>query len=437
MAEIKPFKGLTYNQEIVGGIHLVVTPPYDIISPEDQKSYYRHSQYNIIRLDLGKDFPTDTETENKYTRAAAFLNQWQAEGVLKQSSKEAFYIYEQEYTVKNGQKKRTGFIGLLKLADFSSGTVLPHEKTLSKPKEDRLRLMRATKANLSSIFSLYSDPEHRITKLLDEQKKSLPLIDFWGEEDVRNRLWEITDPAVIDKISALMSDKTFFIADGHHRYETALAYRDEMRAAHPEATGSEPWNYVMMFFVNMDDEGLTVLPVHRVLKNIDFNPLKFLTDARQFFEVRMLHSPEKLFEQLSQADATCHAFGLYFGGDEYYLLVLKDADVIDAMLSKEHSKNWKRLDVTLLHNIVIYYLLGLKGRDLEKEEIIEFTKDEAEAIEKVRRGERRVVFFVNPTKISEVKKIATNNERMPQKSTYFYPKPLTGLVINKLDGSSG
>lgn len=433
MAELRPFKGLCYNQEKAGRMDTLVTPPYDVISPEGQRLYYRLNQFNVIRLDLGKDFPSDTLEDNKYIRAAHFFEEWQQEEVLKRSDEKAFYLYEQEYAIKNGRKKRKGFIGLVKLADFASGAVLPHERTMSKPKEDRLNLMNSTHANFSPIFSIYSDPEHKITRVLEDQKKNPPSLDFRGEEDIQQTVWEVTDPAALKQIINVTADKTMFIADGHHRYETALTFRDQMREKYPDSTGEESWNYVMMFLVNMDDEGLTILPVHRMFKNIDFNPLKFLTDARQFFEVKMLHSPDNLFEQMSQADTNGHCFGLYYGGNEYYLLILNDVNIIDEMLSKDHSPEWKRLDVTLLHNIVLYQLLVLKDRDLEKEEIIEFNKDGSDAIDQVQQGKQEAVFFLNPTKIDEVRKIALNGERMPQKSTYFYPKPLTGIVINKLD----
>jgi uncharacterized protein (DUF1015 family) len=433
LAELRPFRGLCYNQEKAGRLETLITPPYDVISPEGQRLYYRSNQYNVIRLDLGKDFPSDTPDDNKYTRAAHFFDEWQQEEVLRPNAKDAFYLYEQEYAVNNDHKKRKGFIGLIKLADFATGAVLPHERTMSKPKEDRLNLMNSTHANFSPIFSIYSDPEHVITGVLEDQKQNRPSIDFKDEDGIQQTVREITDRAALKQIVDAMADKTMFIADGHHRYETALTFQDLMSEKHPDSTGEESWNYVMMFFVNMDDEGLTILPVHRMLKNIDFNPLRFLTDARQYFDVVMLHSPEKLFEQMKHMDASGHAFGLYYGGNEYHLLTLKNVNIIDEMLSKEHSPEWKRLDVTLLHNIVLYQLLGLKGRDLEKEEIIEFNKDGSDAIDQVQRGKQEAVFFLNPTKIGEVRKIALNGERMPQKSTYFYPKPLTGLVINKLD----
>ena len=272
MAEIIPFKGLRYNEELVGNISNVVTPPYDVISPEEQANYYNISEYNCIRLELSKEMAGDDDSNNKYTRAAQTLQKWIDNRVLLEEENPCIYIYQQEFSLSSTERYiRTGFIALVRLEEFSKGIILPHENTLSKPKEDRLNLMRACGANFSQVFSLYDDENKDIAKVFEEYCSSnKPVISIEkGIAGSPERVWAISDGDIIDKIKNIMADKKLFIADGHHRYETALAYRDELREKNPNHTGNELYNYVMMMLVDIDDPGLVVLPTHRMVSNID------------------------------------------------------------------------------------------------------------------------------------------------------------------------
>ncbi|HDP70650.1 MAG TPA: DUF1015 domain-containing protein [Actinobacteria bacterium] len=439
LVEIKPFKGITYN---ISKINLsdVTTPPYDIISPEEQENFYKRSEYNIIRLTLGKNEPGDNEFTNKYSRAADYLKDWLDREVLISSEKPGIYLYEQEYVIKGKKKRRLGFIALLKLEDFESGKVLPHEKTFPKTKIDRLNLLRACKTNFSQIFSLYSDPEGKIDNVLRNCPNDESTIKITDDDKVKHALRPVSDEKIIEKISDLMKDKTIFIADGHHRYETALNYRNEMRQKIKNFTGEEPFNYVMMMFVNMDDEGLSVLPVHRILKDIPcINEDEILKKASDFFKVESLEFDKNnneeikkiLNQRLSDEFGKSHTFGMYLATNKYYLLTLKDENIMNEIILTEHSLNWKKLDVTILHALLIDKIIGVKSKNLIKHKSIKFTPDEDVTLGLVDKGWYQIAFLVNPTKVEEVRAVASNREKMPQKSTYFYPKLLTGMVINK------
>ncbi|MDI6822225.1 MAG: DUF1015 domain-containing protein [Actinomycetota bacterium] len=443
MAEIRAFKGILYNEEKVN-LERVVAPPYDVISPREQGKYYNLSEYNVIRLILGKEYPGDNAVNNKYTRAATFFQGWLREGVLREDEKPAIYLYQQEYSLpacrqawKTGERKRRmGFIALAKLEDFDNGKIFPHERTESKTKIDRLNLLRACKAHFCQILALYSDPRGGIDHILEAKAKEQPIIDVRDEDGVRHKLWRINEQKTIDKIVQIIKDKELYIADGHHRYETALNFRNEMRKKFPELT--EVYDYVIMMLVNMDGEKLTILPIHRVVRNIkELNFHRLLQKIEEFFDLQILQfnranetmQREKFLEKLREKRKD-RAFGMYWG-DKYYLLTAREEKTIDEILGPGHSAEWKKLDVIILHNLLFGRILGLKKTDLE--DSIKYTIHEEEAIELINRGEYQIAFFLNPTKINQIKKIANNREIMPQKSTFFYPKLLSGLVMYKLE----
>ncbi|MDI6799789.1 MAG: DUF1015 domain-containing protein [Actinomycetota bacterium] len=436
MIEIKPFKGLLYNDDDVD-LKDVVTPPYDVISKQAQRDFYQKSSFNIIRLILGQEKPDDNSQKNKYTRAKRHFDSWLEKGILVASDEPAIFFYEQIYSTKGEKKRRLlGFIALLKIEDFKSGLVLPHEKTFPKAKADRLSLIRACKANFSQVFSLYSDQQDELGKILEGARPKQPTREVADESGVIHRLYTITDPDVIEVVSGKMQDKTIFIADGHHRYETALNYRNEMRA-----TSNDPeagFNYVMMMFVNMDSDGLSILAAHRLVKDaVDQSEEDFLKMASRYFDIETFSGPagnedgvkKRACEALSRRMNCSHSILSYFGGGRYHLLTLKDEGLMDEVISKARSSAWKRLDVTVLHGLLIDEILGVKSRDLIKHKSIKFTPDEDEATALVDSGEYKVAFLLNPTTIDQVRTIAKGGERMPQKSTYFYPKLITGLVI--------
>ncbi len=440
MAVIAPFKGILYNQEKIRDMSKVIAPPYDVISPDGQENLYQKSDYNIVRLDFAKGSPSDDESSNRYTRAASDFKKWQADGILVSDERPAIYIYEQDYRLKDGTvKTRKGFMSLVRIEELDSGVILPHERTLSGPKTDRLNLTKTTDANFSPIFSLYSDPELKTNSLLSGESKTRPIVNVQGEDGANNRLWRVTDESIINGLIKEIADKMIFIADGHHRYETALNYRNEMREKHPDYTGKEGFNYTLMYFSNMDDEGLTVFPTHRLIYGVkDFDPAVFENRLSENFEIERMAAPasavlwSSFMKRLMEKGRSGHSIGVYTKGwDQAAIITLKNEDVMDRFVD-EHSKAYRRLDVTILHTLVIENILGVSKERQERKENIEYIQDEGEGLSKVQHGERQLFFMLNPTKVTEVEEVAKARDKMPQKSTYFYPKLLTGLVINKI-----
>jgi len=429
LAEIKPFKGVLYSKSIIGDLSTIVAPPYDVISEEAQKNLLKKSKYNVVRLELPQGASADSSKNNKYTKACSTYNEWLEKGVLVRDLEPAVYVYEQEYEVKGEKKNRVGFIALAKVEDFSTGIVKAHERTLKGPKADRLRLMRACGTNFSQIFSLFSDPEHKIDEILDRFMEGEPRIDI-EVDGIAHRLWTVTDSAAIAEVQKIIHDKPLYIADGHHRYETAVNYRNEMRQATGDESGEAPFDYTMMMFVNMDSDGLTILPTHRMLKNLPkINNDKFRANLEQVFNVEKFDSVDDVMAGLA-ANADRHAIGVYMGNTMFYLLTLKDEEGILQLLNGPESKAWKLLDVTILHHVIINRVLGFGGTNIENS--IKFTTDEREAVALVQSGTYQMAFFLNPTKVDDVRGIAGAGEIMPQKSTYFYPKLLSGLIFNRL-----
>ncbi|MBE0446632.1 MAG: DUF1015 domain-containing protein [Actinobacteria bacterium] len=430
MAEIRAFKGFLYDKDVIEDLAAVVAPPYDVISDEEQRRLLNENKYNVVRLILPQGSSGDSSKNSKYMRARNTFIEWLEKGVLVRDTEPATYIYEQEYTVRDARKKRVGFIALAKIEDFSTGRIKAHEKTLKGPKADRLRLLRACGTNFSQIFSLFSDPEQKIDNILYKHMGGKPRIDI-EIDGVSHRLWTLRDPEAISSITELMRDKPLFIADGHHRYETALNYRNEMRQITGDNSGKAPFDYTMMMFVNMDSDGLTILPTHRALKNLPkINRSKFRNNLEHIFEIEQLSSVEEVMSGLAR-NADLHCIGIYLGDNTYYLLKIRDADSIVELLDESKSRAWKLLDVTILHHVIINRILGFGGTNIENS--IKFTTDEHEAVLLVTDGKYQMAFFLNPTRVGDIRDIAGASEVMPQKSTYFHPKLLSGLVFNKLE----
>lgn len=425
MAKIYPFRAIRYNQAKVKDLSNVVCPPYDVIYSKDQEGYYRQDPYNVVRLILGKEFPDDDPAHNRYARAYDFFVAWLKEGILKQDKEPSIYIYSQRYRLNREEYERCAFICLVRLEDFGQKVVFPHEKTFPKPKEDRLKLIRATRANLSPIFALYQDKGRIITRLLTSYLKSEPLLDLEDNDEVRHRLWAITDMDQIDKIVSQMKRKPIFIADGHHRYETALAFRDEMKAKTLRFSGKEPFNRMMVCLVDMDDKGLIILPTHRLVRGIVKISIRTLKKRLSSnFSIKQ-SSARALFSQM-RACIDKHVFGMYHR-KKYYLLTLKDEGVLDEIVDPTKPIEWKRLDVTILSSLILESCLGIGSSD----ENVGYTKDRSQARALVDSGRFELAFFLNPVSPEQVKLIAFAHQLMPPKSTYFYPKLLTGLVMNK------
>ncbi len=440
MAYIVPVKGLRYknNQELAS----LTTPPYDVISPQEQDAYYQKHPHNIIRLEYGKTFPEDTAENNRYTRAAQDFIIWKEQGILQTEAKPSIYIYAQEFTLGRERKTRTGLMAGVRIEPYETGAILPHEETLPKHKADRLALMQACQANFSPIFSLYSDPQMQVEKAVEAALQQEPVLDFVSEDEQRHRLWAISDPAVIQQVQDILRDKTFFIADGHHRYETAMNYRNLQHEENPRAQGEQPYDFVMMNVVNLYNPGLVVLPTHRLVKNLAADKIQgLLAKVQEYFQVQQFElttasgqlDSGRFEEFLARLAAVSgKAFGLYAGGETGYLLTLKaDADLTPFMPLK-HSNDWKNLDVSVLHSLIMENFLGIGGLQRAEESNLTYTREELQAAQRVQNQEYQLIFFMNPTKVEEVTAVAANGEKMPQKSTFFYPKLPTGLLIMSL-----
>lgn len=435
MAIIKPFRGLRYNQGVIADMASVMTPPYDVISPQEQERYYQIHPNNIIRLDFGKDLPGDSEKANKYTRAAEFFRAWRKEGILRQEDSPAIYIYDQEFLSGNIWLTRRGFIALVRLEPFDKGSIYPHEQTLPGPKADRLKLTQSCRANLSSIFALFPDETNEIDAALLAMTSTKPEVDFVDDTGVKNKLWVIKEKQTIDRLVGRMKEKPLFIADGHHRYETALVYKEQMQKEHGGSQADLPSDYVMMVCVSMNNKGLKILPAHRLVRNIkDFRLDRILPVLHESFRIELLGkgcAVKDCMARLNNAPET-HAFIMYAGQeDAYYKLSLNNEKIIDTIFANDHPE-WRHLDAGILHGVIINKVLGIAADDVTIKEYVKYVKEEAEAVSLVRSGQYQLAFFLKPTRIEQVKEIASARKVMPPKSTYFYPKLITGIVINCL-----
>ncbi len=437
LAKIIPFKGMRYNAEKVGGLKNVVTPPYDIISAEQQSAYYEKHKNSVIRLEYGAQYPTDNEADNRYTRAASFLHSWLDDGTLKLEDKESLYLYEQRFVVNGQELTYRGFITLTQLVEFSKGIVLPHEETLSKAKTDRFNLMDTTHSNFSQVYCLYIDEERKIDAIINKITSAKPDISFISDEDnIEQNLWIVSDDSVIKSVQDGFSDKQLFIADGHHRYETALNFRNKMREENPDWKEDDLFNYVMMMLVDMDDSGLVVFPTHRLVNNVKIDEVMAVSLLKDNFNIDKIIVDKKAETICKAIDADLMAlrekkgFALYFGDEYYYRLTLNDASVMSSRLP-DKSDAYRNLDVTILHTLILDDIFGIDSEDLANQSNLTYTRDALEAIEAVQSGAQQCTFILNPTKVREIKDVSLAGEKMPQKSTYFYPKLITGLVMNK------
>ena len=442
MAKIFPFGGITYNKKKVGNFSKVMIPPYDIISKEEQERFYQVSPYNCIRLTLGKDFPGDTEFNNKYTRASGFFNAWLKNELLIRDEEECMYACEQRFDYKGKKYVRLGFIALFKLEELETGRVYPHENTLPKPKQDRLSLIKAAAANFEPIFSLYVDEDERIPKILKKNINRKPIAEARDVFGIHNKLWKISGKSVINKIMKEMSNKQVFIADGHHRYEASLKYRNEMRTKAQKSTGNEPYNFIMMYFANTFDKGLIIMPIHRLVLNLNLkekiNLENRIFDYFDIEEIKFAKKDEnsarkRLLRLMSKTKDGDHFFGMYLHGEnKYSLLKLKNEKLLEKYINVDKPKEWKKLDITILHSLVIREILGITDKDIEAENMIKYVHNDDQAFDLVKEGKYQLAFFMNPTKTEQVTALASKYEKMPQKSTFFFPKLLTGLVMYKM-----
>ncbi len=412
MAEVIPFKGVLFNVPKVSkssGKELLA-PPYDIITPEHQQKLYEKSPYNIVRVDFGKKEAGDNEQENRYTRARAALDAWLREGALIVSDSPSFYAYEIAYTVEGEQQKLCGILGLVRLEALGKGNIHPHEYTHSKPKKDRLDIMRYCEANISPIFSLYHAQERTISRLLAKNVGSKPYIEAEDGDGAIHRLWQIKDRTVADAISAEFRGKAVFIADGHHRYETALEYQRERRKKDGPSDIPRSYDYVLMFLANMAEEGITILPTHRLVKELPQDALDLLAAD---FDIREMQEIDEITAAIA---GKRDVYGLYTGGKTWFRLSYKGEGIHGV------PSALKDLDVTVLHDLIFKQILDV--------ETVAYEMDVQKCLQTVQSGEFKAVFFLNPTGVYDVERVALASLRMPPKSTYFYPKLMTGMVLH-------
>ncbi|MCJ7734301.1 MAG: DUF1015 domain-containing protein [Anaerolineales bacterium] len=432
MAAIKPFRSIRFNQDKIDHINNVISQPYDRVRYGLQDEYYKLSDYNITRIIKGKEFESDTEAENVYTRAKDYLIQWLKDGILVREEEPAYYVYHQTFPLPSGKTiTRKAFICAFELVDFESGIVLPHEKTHAGPKIDRLNLTRATETYFGNIFMLYPDQENRIDTIFDQAIMRPPDIEAkeMHEKDVLHWIWIVKDPEVIRLVEAEMAPKTnLIIADGHHRYETALNYQAEMQRAHPGASAQAGFNYLMVAMVSMSNPGLTILPTHRLIFDYQSQTsAQILDKAREFFEIEELGSREKLEAKLKGSGETSGVFG-FVSKQGYYMLRLTRPDpMID--LAPDRVQAWRELDVSILHELLLGKIMEVDQKKIDDLENIEYLREPDLGYEKVKKSDTSFLFILNATRIGQVTACTDAGEKMPQKSTDFYPKIVTGFTM--------
>jgi uncharacterized protein (DUF1015 family) len=440
MAQIVPFRGILYNPEKINDFSDVIAPPYDVISPQQQDQLHQRHPNNVIRLILGKVKKNDTAQNNRYTRAAAFFKTWLEEKILVRDQLPALYLSSVEFPIENRFITRFGLVALVRLEPFEKGVVLPHEKTFSKVKSERLELMKACHANFSPIFSLYSDHNGILETLKQVVVHHDPDMEMFDSNGFLQKLWRITDTSVHQSISEAMVNKTIFIADGHHRYETALNYRDWVARHTRNFSDDHPANFLMMSLSSMEDPGLVILPAHRILCHVGAEALDaFSKKIEQYFEIttfdfknREMDTVREQFITALHSNNERNCIGAYMKNHQAFTLLILKSGMMEKLFSEEIPKSLRNLDVTVLTRLVFMDILGFDQNRLDNEKLITYSSEDKEAIATVLNGDYDVTFILNPTKIEQVQQVARKGLIMPRKSTYFYPKVISGHVLNSL-----
>ncbi|MBI2852247.1 MAG: DUF1015 domain-containing protein [Chloroflexi bacterium] len=436
MAEIRPFGGVHYSKKLLEDWPAVICPVYDIITPQQQQELYLRSEYNFVRLEFARELPQDTATNSKYTRVAATLGQWLEQGVLVADEQPAIYLHDQHFTYRDKEYRRRSLIVRVRLEEWENNVVRPHEGTMTGPKADRLNLLWATQANTSPVLALYDDPGGKIATILETQEKKEPHFDLRKTAGEGHCIWALTDHDTVKQVRCLLADQPLYIADGHHRYESALAYRRQKLASSPEAADGEAgFNFVMMTLVDFADPGLLILPPHRLVRGIAHPALdELMPKLKIFFDIEKLPlgSPD-IWQKVDTWLASVGGVNLALYGPNpgaLFLLTLRDPAAVSEMVPYFHSEIYKRLDVSVLDHVILEEFLEL---DREKEEQLRaYTYDEKDAINRVQAQEYQLAFLLRPVRPETIKAIADAGDRMPNKSTYFYPKTPAGLMVNLL-----
>ncbi len=432
MAEIIPFRGWRYDTRLTEDLGKLIAPPYDVIDAPLRDTLFRLSPCNVAHITRAQR--VEDAPGGPYADAGRLWAQWREQGIVKPDDSPRLYLYEQFFVVHGRRFSRTALVAAVRLEPFGA-VVRPHEDTLAAPRMDRLELMRATRAQFGQVFGLYNDPAGTILRLLDPVKKGRPIAQASDRQDLLHRLWIVSDPPTIAGLQQALRDREILIADGHHRYETSLAFSRE----HPELESAK---FRMMGLVDSSSAGLVILPIHRLVKRLkDFRPEEFAAGLRRAFEVRLYPGDTPavrsavLDAMRELKESGRHAFGLCLGGKDHHLLVLRGEELMDAR--QDHSQAWRRLDVSILHRLILEEHMGITPERLEAEANVEYIQDFPHAVQdaaaRVAAGECQALFLMNPTSVGEVQAVAAQRERMPQKSTFFYPKIYTGMVFYSMD----
>lgn len=443
MAVVAPFRGITYHFDKIGSISRLVAPPYDVISEEEQEVYYQRDPHNVIRLILGKKKVGDSDWDNRYTRSADCFKRWLSEDVLIQADSPSMYLTSLVFDPGDGKGRRTrwGLIAAVRIEDDGSGVVLPHEKTFSAHKDDRLKLMRASGAQFSQIFSLFEDEENRMLHLFSDAIAGPPRLSFEWDDGTGHQMWVLQDPRLLAAISAAMREKRVFIADGHHRYETARNYRNLMRARTVPRPSNRSYEFVTMYLTGMNDPGLIILPSHRLIRRCEgFERSSFLSRIQQWFEITPIplsgsdriadcRRLQRLLEEKGFA-ATTVVFHIH-GARESFLLSLLPTG--KEAMGKDLDPSLRNLDVLALSRLILQKGLNFTQKDMDNDEIFQYQSDLPRTVSLVDSGAFQMSFLLNPTRIDQVREVASRGLIMPRKSTYFYPKVMSGLVFNRID----
>ncbi len=435
MADIHPFRGVHYNESLVKDRSVVICPPYDIITSQQQQELYLRSEYNFVRLESGRELPQDTVTDNKYARSAATLEQWLKQGVLEIDEIPAIYLHDHFFTNQGRKYKRRSIVARVRVEEWDKMVIRPHEGTLTEPRGDRLSLLWALQANTSPILALFEDRGQRISSLLAEQERGKPLISLKSANGEGHNVWAITDVEVVNQISSSLARQPLYIADGHHRYESALAYRLERRAYSPSASEDEAFNFVMMELVDFADPGLVILAPHRLVRGISKPTLDgLMAKLKVFFEIEELPlSVPGVWKQVDDLLTEPNEVRVILFGPTtecLFVLKLRDLAAVSQMMPYFHSELYKKLDVSITDHIILEKLLALSG-DKEKTSLA-YSYDMTDAVNRVLTQEYQLALLLSPVKPEVIKAIADAGDKMPRKSTYFYPKSPSGLIFNRL-----
>ncbi len=434
MAHISPFRGVRYNTSIIKDISKVVCPPYDIINQELEQELYERSEYNFIRIEHGWQSSKDNDADNKYTRAASFFRKWLDKKVLVSEEQQTFYIHDHYFKYQGKEYKRRGLIARVRLEEWDSMVVRPHEGTLAEPKKDRISMLWALNANTSPIFTLYEDIEKKIASALTDEVAVKPIMDFYDNGE-RHTVYAITQTELIGRICSGFSGKPLYIADGHHRYESAQVYRRERMACSTGIEKDDPLNFVMMTLVDFDDPGLLVLPPHRLLRGVSKSDMDGLEDKlRAFFDIKKISlNSNDVWQKVDSFMDRKNEIGLVLYGldeDELMILTLRDFEKASKLMPYFHSDTYKKLDVSVIDHVILEEMLGI-GSGQEKG--IDYNYSREDAINKVTNQEYQLAFIIRPIEAKTIKTIADSSDKMPHKSTYFHPKLPSGLVLYWMD----